>query len=65
MIPHMNDRRFLTGPEAAQLLGVTRQAISARVKAGTMTPVYHTGTGRPFLFAAEDVEALVVEEVSE
>ncbi len=54
--------RFLTGVEAARELGLTRQAISARVKAGTLTPAYHTGTGRPFLFTEDEIARAVAEQ---
>lgn len=45
--------------EAAARLGITPQAVRARIKAGTLVP--HAQVGRGYVFLAEQLEALIAE----
>jgi hypothetical protein len=48
----------LTTAEVAAVLHITRQAVIARVAAGTLTPCYKQPANGGYLFAAADVDPI-------
>lgn len=52
---------WVSTSEAAQLLGLTPQAVRARVKAGTLVPAEQVG--RAYIFERAEIEALLDTEV--
>lgn len=58
LMTHMsNVATVMTSAEAADALGVTRRAIPFMVSRGELNPLTGGG-GKPFVFAAEEVEHL-------
>jgi hypothetical protein len=57
----MTTSDLLTTAQVAAALGITRQGVHARIKAGTLTPVYTPPTNRStLLFTADAVEPVTV-----
>ena len=53
----MTTSDLLTTTQVAARLAITRQGVLARVKAGTLAPVYTQPANRGYLFNATDVKA--------